>query len=114
MLKPLRGFTLLEVLIALNIITIGLLGLLGTLGPMTKLAGQGRARGRAALMMASRADLLRTEVKMGAPACVIPSGGSSLHPDGVFESWRARSVGASIELEILAGRDTLVTRVPCP
>ena len=53
------GFTLLEVLIALIVITVALLGLLGSMAPITALAGQGKARGRAAIVLAARADLLR-------------------------------------------------------
>jgi len=108
------GFTLLEVLVALTLITVGLLGLLGTLGPISKLAGEGRARGRAAQVLASRTDLLRAAVQAGAPACVAPGSGSQLHPDGVLESWSASLLPTSVQIQIVARTDTLVTRIPCP
>lgn len=113
-MPPPRGFTLLEVLLALTLITVGLLGLAGTLGPISKLAGEGRSRGRAALVLSSRADRLRAEILAAAPACVPPADGAQTHPDGIAESWSTRAVPASVELRIVAGRDTLITRFPCP
>ncbi len=108
------GFTLLEVLVALSVITVGLLGLAGTLGPITALAGQGRAQGRAALAIASRIDLLRAELQAGAPACTPPASGRQQHADGTGEAWTCVSTPGGIEVRISVGADTLVTRFPCP
>lgn len=108
------GFTLLEVLVALVVITVGLLGLLGTLGPIAALAGQGRAHGRAAQILASRADLLRAQVMAGAPACNAPVGGTQVHPEGVAESWTVSPLPGAIQVQVVAGTDTLLTRFACP
>ena len=108
------GFTLLEVLIALSIVTIGLLGLAGTLGPIARLAGQGRLQGRAALALASRADLMRAELLAGAPACAPPASGTLTHPYGLTESWTASAAASGVEIRISAGTDTLVTLLSCP
>ena len=108
------GFTLLEVLVALSVITIGLLGLAGTLGPIAKLTGEGRIRGRAALVLSSRAELLGAELLAGAPACAPPASGTQQHPDGVVEAWITTSSPGGVEVRISAGMDTLVTRFPCP
>ena len=108
------GFTLLEVLVALSVITVGLIGLAGTLGPVTRLVGEGRARGRAAQALASRADLLRAQMESGAPACLAPGAGSMRHPDGVQESWTSTLLGSTVQVQIVAGTDTLVTRFACP
>ena len=108
------GFTLLELLVALSVITIGLLGLAGTLGPITRLAGEGRAQGRAALALSSRVDLLRAELLAGAPACTPPASGTWSHPDGVLVSWTASPSPGGVQVRISAGADTLVTRFACP
>lgn len=115
------GFTLLEVLIALLLVTVGLLGLVGTLGPVAALAGEGRLQGRMALALASRADSLRALIRAGAPACIVPPAGTRRHADGLVEQWSASDQGGIIELRIEAAvpaarrvrPDTLITRVPC-
>ena len=108
------GFTLLEVLVALSVITVGLIGLAGTLGPVARLVGEGRARGRAAQALASRVDLLHAQLLGGAPACLAPGSGTQWHPDGVQESWTATILGPLVQVQIIAGVDTLVTRFACP
>jgi prepilin-type N-terminal cleavage/methylation domain-containing protein len=113
-----NGFTLLEVLIALLVITIGVLGVAGTLGPISKLAARGKASGRAAFWLESRMDLLRAELRLSGSACSPPVSGSAVHPDGVAEAWNSTSVGGLVELRMTAGlagvAETLVSRLSCP
>jgi prepilin-type N-terminal cleavage/methylation domain-containing protein len=116
------GFTLLEVLLALLVLTTGLLGFAGSLGPISALAGRGRIQGRAALVLASRVSRLRTELLAGAPGCVLPAAGSALHPSGLDESWASSLSANIVELRIVARfrlpqgieAETLITRLPCP
>ena len=114
MLRRPLGFTLLEVMVAVCVLTIGLLGLAGTLGPLARLAGRGRARERAALAMVPRADLLRAQLLAAAPACAPPGSGSQQHPEGLVEVWTTISIPAGVEARISVGPDTLVTQFPCP
>jgi type II secretory pathway pseudopilin PulG len=115
------GFTLLEVVVALFLLTMGLLALAGTLGPTAALAGRGRFKGRVALSLESRLDRLRAQLLAGAPACTPPASGSRRNPDGVVESWRTTLQAGLVEIQVVAqapGRgskpDTLVSRLPCP
>ena len=116
------GFTLLEVLLALLVLTAGLLGFAGTLGPVSALAGQGRIHGRVAVVMASRVSRLRTELQAGAPGCVLPAAGSAVHPSGLDESWASSLSANIVELRIVARfplprrtpAETLIARLPCP
>ena len=120
MRRSIAGFTLLEVSVALLLISVGLLGLLGTLGPAAVLAGSGRARGRSAMVLESRLDRLRNAVARGAPACVVPPGGTQRHPDGVVERWSAAAGAGHLAVQVQAGipgrgaPDTLATLLPCP
>ena len=117
-----RGFTLLEVLLALLVLTAGLLGFAGTLGPISALAGRGRVHSRAAMVLASRVSRLRTELQAGAPGCVLPAAGSAIHPSGVDESWQSSLSVNIVELQIIVRfrlpqrifAETLITRIPCP
>jgi len=116
------GFTLLEVLLALLVLTTGLLGFAGTMGPISALAGQGRTHGRAAVVLVSRVSRLRTELLAGAPGCVLPAPGSARHPSGLDESWESSLSANIVELRIIARfrlprairAETLSTRFPCP
>ena len=116
------GFTLLEVLLALLVLTAGLLGFAGTLGPVSALAGLGRIHSRVAVVLASRISRLRTELQAGAPGCVLPAPGSAAHPSGLDESWQSSLSGNLVELRIVArfrlprrlDSETLVARLPCP
>ncbi len=122
MRAPPPGFTLLEVLLAVVVITVGLLGLAATLGPAARLAGEGKTRGRIALVFGSRIDLLRASLLAGAPACAVPPGGTLRHPDGVVEEWTASARDRIIDVQITAGvpgsrrgiADTVRTGIPCP
>lgn len=116
-----RGFTLLEVLLALLVVSLGVTGLLATLGPLTALAADGRARGRVAVVLESRLDRMRLELTGAAPACLPPGSGTLRHGDGIVEWWSAASRGGGIEVVVAAQRpgrghlpDTLRSLLPCP
>ena len=116
------GFTLLEVLIALLVLTAGLLGFAGTLGPVSALTGQGRIHSRAAMVMGSRVSRLRSELQAGAPGCVLPAAGSAMHPPGLDESWASSLSANIVQLQIVVrfrlprrtAAETLDARFPCP
>lgn len=122
MRRTVAGFTLLEVLVAILIVTVGLLGFAGTLGPVASLAGEGKARGRAALHLTSRISRLRSELLASAPDCLVPVAGSELSGAGITESWTASLDHRLVEIRIIVMLprarggivDTLVTRIPCP
>lgn len=108
------GFTLLEVLIALVVITVALLGMLGSMAPITAMAAQSKVRGRAALVLAARSDLLRAAVQAAGSPCSAPASGSQTHADGTQESWNAAVVGGLVRVNIVAGKDSLLTGIACP
>lgn len=116
------GFTLLEVLVAMLIVTVGLLGFAGTLRPVASLTGEGKARGRAALLLTSRVSRLRAELLASAPGCAVPVAGSEQQGSGTIESWTASLDGRVVEVRMTVSiprsrgptADTLFTRIPCP
>ena len=122
MRRAIAGFTLLEVLFAIVIVSVGVLGFAGTLRGVASLAGQGKARGHAAILLAARVSRLRSEVLAGAPGCAIPPAGSASSSSGIKESWAALLDGRLVEARIAVTiprpggtiADTLITRFPCP
>jgi len=54
-----RGFLLVEVVVALLVVTVGLLALAGSAGSIARLTGQGRRRAGAGIAAAARLETLR-------------------------------------------------------
>jgi prepilin-type N-terminal cleavage/methylation domain-containing protein len=92
------GFTLIEVVFSVFIISVGILALLDVAGGSTVMLRDGRVRTRASAVAASRFDNLRLAGAATSPTCTALAGGSANHPGGVAESWsiagsgRARTV----------------------
>jgi prepilin-type N-terminal cleavage/methylation domain-containing protein len=59
-MKRVPGFSLLEVLIAVVVLSVGLLALAALQGAMTRSSAEAKARGRVAAMLTARMDDLRT------------------------------------------------------
>ncbi len=115
------GFTLLDVMFALVVLTVGLT----LLARLTVTTSQAAARGRRWTLMATAAEAeltrLERDYRQAAPNCVPPLSASRTTPDGVDLDWSVRPDSARVEvvLEVrgmAAGRrliDTIVTGFPC-
>jgi prepilin-type N-terminal cleavage/methylation domain-containing protein len=119
-MRAASGFSLIEVLIALVVVSVGLAGFAGTLGPVSMLAGRGKQDSRAALIVESRLHRFRAMLS-GSTGCLLPPNGSEQHASGIREAWssvQADSIVTLTVLLILPGTsprsDTVVTRMPCP
>lgn len=112
-----NGSSLIEILIALTILSVGLLGLVGTSAIVSRLLGQGRwstvtmgyAEQRLALLRASAPD---------SAGCTMLSGGTNPLPGGLVEQWRVLPGIRSVTIEVvisghLPGPATVSTVIPC-
>ena len=88
------GFTLIEVLIAIGILSVGILALLQTAGSITVMLRDGRLRTTASAMAASRIDNLRLVAASTTPSCSAVSSGSASSLRGT-ESWTVAGAGRS-------------------
>ncbi|HJU90949.1 MAG TPA: prepilin-type N-terminal cleavage/methylation domain-containing protein [Gemmatimonadaceae bacterium] len=80
-----RGFTIVEIVVALMVTAVGVLALAGTAAFVERLAGEGAAQTRAANMAQSRFELLRSS------GCS-PAGTGITSQNGLIETWTAQSV----------------------
>lgn len=119
-MRAASGFSLIEVLMALVVVSIGLAGFAGTLGPVSVLAGRGKHDSRAALIAESRLHRFRAMLSASA-GCLLPPDGSEQHTSGIHEAWSSVQADSIVTLTVLLIQpgpshrsDTVVTRMPCP
>ena len=87
-MKTRKGFSLIELMVAILILTVGLLGLAATSAVATQMIGAGGRHTLAASVAQSRFEMLRRG------SCATLSGGS-ISTRGVSETWQIDSVRAS-------------------
>ena len=112
-----RGLSLVEILVALTILSVGLLGLAGAGVTVTRLLGDGRWATTTMGSASGRIELLRAAARDSA-SCASLSGGSAPLPGGLLERWTIspgdRSVAVAV---VVSGRrsraDTLTAVIPC-
>lgn len=122
MKNPSKGFTLIEVLVAIVVLTIGIIALAGSSASVTRMIGRGKTETRAALAAARRMEILR--LAADAPPRCTDSGFASGGPvisGGMSESWqvpgagKVRHVRVTVTYLTVRGPRTamLETRVAC-
>ena len=112
-----KGISLIEILIALVILSVGLLGLVGAGATVNRMIGAGRWNTVTMTYAQRRIDLLRAAAR-DSTGCSSLTAGSAAIPGGLTERWTVspgvRLVGIEV---IVAGRgarvDTLSTVIPC-
>jgi prepilin-type N-terminal cleavage/methylation domain-containing protein len=112
-----RGISLIEILVALTILSIGLLALAGTSANVTRMIGQGRWNTAVMGFAEGRVDMLRAAARDSASCGSIISGSASL-PGGLTEHWNVSAGIRSVAIAVIvtgrgARADTISTVVPC-
>ena len=88
------GFTLIEVLIAIGILSVGILALLQTSASITVMLREGRLRTMASAVAANRIDDLRLAAASTTPTCASVASGSGTSLQGT-ETWTIAGAGRS-------------------
>jgi type IV pilus assembly protein PilV len=112
-----RGFTIVEVLVAVMILSVGLMGLVTTAGLVTRMIGQGHRYTEASALANERIEILKTQ------RC--PAAGTGTETRGSFVvSWRivdvaagkGRAINVSVQSPTTRGNrtDTFATVHFCP
>jgi len=99
--RPRAGLTLVEMLVAVVILSVGLLGLVGTAGVVTRQVGGGAKQSAVAQVMANRVEKLR------ALGCSQIGASGTETTRGVTESWER---GATVN-DVLFVTNTITYRV---
>ena len=106
-----RGYTLIEVLVALLLLDVGLLALVGAAASAVRLVGDATLAGHATARLQARREILWSE-RCG-------TSGRRSESDGLVEvTWEARGTGPAVTLTVTATRltprgprtDTVVAR----
>lgn len=86
---PRRGFTIIEVLVAVIVLSVGVLALASTAALTGRQIGEGGARSRAATLALSRFEVVAARAAAGCNA-IVPVGGSVARDStlrGIRERW---------------------------
>jgi type IV pilus modification protein PilV len=98
-----KGFTIVEVVIAIVILSIGILGLAATAGSVTRMVGRSQQYNKAAAMASERFEIMRAQVTPTpantAAICTGLSGGSAAYGTSTI-AWTTRSVTNGWEVYI--------------
>jgi prepilin-type N-terminal cleavage/methylation domain-containing protein len=112
-----RGFTIVEVMVAVMILSVGILGLVTTAGLVTRMIGQGQRYTEASTLASERFEILRAQ---GCPAA-----GSADTTQGAYNvAWKIAEVagGKGREMVVVVTSpttrgnrtDTFSTTMVCP
>ena len=101
-----QGFTIIEVLIAIVMLTIGVLALSASAGSVTRMMDSGRNRGASAALAASLLDSLRSVARRTSPQCTgLANGTLTINPPerGFTASWTVAPGGLSTLVTVTVG-----------
>jgi Tfp pilus assembly protein PilV len=101
------GFSTIECLLALVILTVGVLGSAGTMGLAVRAVHAGAAAATAARLVVSLRDSLQSRVIAAGGACSALSGGSNAASPAVQASWVTVTVPGGREIELTVTRPGL-------
>lgn len=97
------GFTLVEVIVAIVILSIGLLALAGATANVSKMAGYGKWATAASQVAVMRLEAIRQVAYSTTPACTSAAlvGGGPVSYNGMTESWRIVGTGSTRVVEVV-------------
>ncbi len=118
-----QGFTIVEVLVAVLVLTVGVTALVGSAGIVTRMIGQGRRTTQVAQRAERRLEILRQTALSATPQCTGLTGGTSTS-GGITETWTVTTPVTPAQTRVLqvivryarvrsTGVDTLATSIRC-
>lgn len=116
-----KGFTILEVLVAVLVLAIGVIALVGSSALVTRMIGQGHRDTRAAAIAEQRLETLRQQAYATTPACTGLAGGTTAQPGSMTDTWQVAGAGNTRTLKAIVtyrtnrgtSSDTVITVIRC-
>jgi len=122
-LKSNKGFTIIEVLIAIIVLTVGILALVSTAALVTRMIARGQRSADASAFMARRVERLRSmasglQIVAGVPQCALPLPGADTLYRGsnwvAFNTWTVTLVPGQAQnyrIKVVSTYKTIKNRV---
>jgi len=117
------GFTLVEVLVAIVVLSIGLIAMAGSSAMVTRMIGRGKVETHVAQAASYRIETLRLAAYSTSPRCTVAAfaNGGPVTTNGLTESWtvpavgKVRTVQVTVSYRTVGGARTasLQTRIEC-
>jgi prepilin-type N-terminal cleavage/methylation domain-containing protein len=117
------GFTLVEVLVAIVVLSVGVIALAGSTAMVTRMIGRGKVDTRVAQVASRRIEVLRLAANSTTPRCTAAgfANGGPVTADGVTETWtvpaagKVRSIQVNVSYRTARGprNASVLTRIEC-
>jgi prepilin-type N-terminal cleavage/methylation domain-containing protein len=117
------GFTLVEVIVAIVVMSVGVIALAGSTGLVTRMIGRGKVDTRVAQVASRRIETLRLTAASTTPRCTAAgfANGGPVSADGLTETWtvsaagKVRSIQVNVSYRTARGPRTasVLTRIDC-
>jgi type II secretion system protein I len=118
-----QGFTIIEVLVAVMVLTVGVTALVGSAGIVTRMIGQGKRTTQATQRAERRLEILRQTALSATPQCTGLTGGTATAA-GITETWTVTTPASPAQTRVLRvivssprvrgnSVDTLITSIRC-
>jgi prepilin-type N-terminal cleavage/methylation domain-containing protein len=119
--QPRSGFTLVEVLVAVTVLSIGVVAMASAAGMVTRMIGRGKIDTRAAQLATQQAEALRLTAYSTSPRCTNLADGGPQTTDNITLSWDVTVNGTGRDIVVSASyatprgtrTDSLTTYVEC-
>ena len=121
MTRNTSGFTLVEVLVAVILLSVGILALASGSGAVFRMLGAGKRSTKAAAVASERLERLRRQANATNPRCTALASGTATRPGNVTETWTVTGSGLTRDLQVWvryptsrgSTADTLFTTLAC-
>jgi type II secretion system protein I len=91
-----KGFTLIEVLIAMTVLSIGVMALVGSSAMATRMIGRGRESTQVSQVATARAEWLRQVAASTSPPCGSPNlTDGTVASNGITQQWQVQPLSPS-------------------